>query len=177
VGLVPEVESSLTEHTLFVDPHRVMLFNYKFASLYFGNRDFDRAIDYTHRIIHGPVDLRVDLQCYARLVHLLSHYELGNYEILDSLSKSAHRFFKKMRKLTDVERATFDFVKHSFGYPPKQIRERLQRFHDQVKHLEQSRFETRSFAYLDIISWAESKLSGKTMESVIHGKYLQSRRR
>jgi hypothetical protein len=177
VGLVSELESALTDHTLFVDPHRIMLFNYKFASLFFGNRDFDRAIDYTHRIIHGPGDLRLDLQCYARLVHLLSHYELGNYEILDSLSKSAHRFFKKMKKLTDVERATFDFVKHSFGHPPREIRERLQRFHDQVKHLEKTRFETRSFAYLDIISWAESKLSGKTMESVIHAKYLQSRRR
>ena len=177
VRLVPQLEADLAHHELFVDPHRIMLFNYKFASLFFGNRDFDRAIDYTLRIIHGPGDLRVDLQCYARLVHLLSHYELGNYDILDSLSKSAHRFFKKMKKLTDVERATFDFVKHSFGYPPREIRERLQRFHDQVRHLDKSRFETRSFAYLDIISWAESKLGGKTMETVIHGKYIQSRRR
>lgn len=177
VKLIPEIELSLAQSGMFVDPHRIMLFNYKIASLYFGNRDFDKAIDYTYKIINGPGDLRIDLQCYARLVHLLSHYELGNYDILDSLSKSTHRFFNKMKKLTDMERATFNFLQHSFGYPPREIRNRLYKFLEQISHLEKSRFETRAFAYLDIISWAESKLSGKTMESVLYGKYLNSRRR
>jgi len=177
VGLVPGIERSLAGWKLFVDPHRILLFNYKFASMYFGNRDFSRALDYTRGIIDEGGEMRVDLQCYARLVHLLSHYELGNYEILDSLSKSAKRFFSKMKKLTDVERATFDFVQHSFGHPPTEIRQRLQGFYDRIRHLEKSRFETHSFAYLDIISWAKSKLTGRTMESVMHGKYLQSPRR
>jgi hypothetical protein len=177
VKLVPEIERSLSEWKLFVDSHRIMLFNYKFSSMYFGSRDFGRAIDYTKDIIDEGGDMRVDLQCYARLVNLLSHYEIGNYEILDSLSKSAIRFFSKMKKLTDVERATFDFVQHSFGHPPAEIRERLQKLYDRISHLEKSRFETRSFAYLDIISWAESKLTGRTMESVMQGKYMQSPRR
>jgi hypothetical protein len=177
VSLVPEIENNLADYALYVDPHRIMLFNYKIASLYFGSRDFDKAIDYLHRIIHGPGDLRVDLQCYARLVHLLSHYELGNYDILDSLSKSVHRFFAKMKNLTDVERAIFNFLQHSFDHPPKEIRARLEKFYDQIRHLENSRYETRSFAYLDIISWAESKVSGKTMEAVINQKYKSSRRK
>ncbi|MGL6267125.1 MAG: hypothetical protein ACRC2O_04345 [Chitinophagaceae bacterium] len=177
VKLVPEIESNLAEYALFVDPHRIMLFNYKIASLFFGSRDFDSAIDYLHRIIHGPVDMRIDLQCYARLVHLLSHYELGNYDILDSLSKSVHRFFAKMKNLTDVERAIFDFLQHSFDHPPKEIRARLEKFYDQIRHLEKSRYETRSFAYLDIISWAESKVFNTSMESVINQKYMSSSRK
>ena len=177
VKLVPEIESNLAEYALFVDPHRIMLFNYKIAYLFFGSRDFDSAIDYLHRIIHGPVDMRIDLQCYARLLHLLSHYELGNYEILDSLSKSVHRFFAKMKNLTDVERAIFDFLQHSFDHPPKEIRASLEKFYDQIRHLEKSRYETRSFAYLDIISWVESKVFNKTMESVINQKYMSSSRK
>jgi hypothetical protein len=177
VKLVPEIENNLLDYSLYVDPHRIMLFNYKIASLYFGSRDFDTAIDYLHRIIHGPGDLRIDLQCYARLLHLLSHYELGNYDILDSLSKSVHRFFAKMKNLTDVERAIFNFLQHSFDHPPKEIRARLEKFYDQIRHLENSRYETRSFAYLDIISWAESKVLNKTMESVINQKYKSSRRK
>jgi hypothetical protein len=177
VKLVPEIGANLTDYDLFVDQHRIMLFNYKFALLYFGSRDFDKSIDYLHEIIHGPGELRLDLQCYARLLHLLSHYELGNYEILDSLSKSVHRFFAKMKNLTIVEKTMFDFLQHSFGYPPKEIQARLEKFLDQVQHLEKSRFETRSFAYLDIISWAESKVYGKTMEEVIFQKYQQSSRR
>jgi hypothetical protein len=177
VKLVPEIENNLADYALYVDPHRIMLFNYKIATLFFGSRDFDSAIDYLHRIIHGPVDMRIDLQCYARLLHLLSHYELGNYDILDSLSKSVHRFFAKMKNLTDVERAIFNFLQHSFDHPPKEIRARLEKFYDQIRHLEKSRYETRSFAYLDIISWAESKVVNKTMESVINQKYLSSSRK
>lgn len=95
VKMVPEIEANITNYSLFVDQHRIMLFNYKCAYLYFGNRSFEKAIDFLHRIIHGPGELRVDLQCYARLMHLLCHYELGSYDILDPLSKSVHRFSLK----------------------------------------------------------------------------------
>lgn len=176
VKIVPEIESNLSEYALFVDLHRIMLFNYKIASMYFGKGDYDKAVDYTHRIIHGSPELRADLQCYARLVHLLSHYELGNYEILDSLSKSAHRFYKNMKKLTRLEQATFEFIQHSFGPSPAEIRQNIQKFYDKISHLENNSSETRSYAYLDIISWAEAKLSNKSMEDVMLGKYRKSKR-
>ncbi len=174
---VPAIEEKLNEYSLFVDPHRILVFNYKIALLYFGSGDYNTAIDYLHRIINGPMDLRIDLQCYARLMHLLSHYELGNYEILDSLSKSVHRFMEKMKNLTAVEEAVFKFLKNSFEQSPEKIKKALEKLLDQIKHLETSRFETRSFAYLDIISWAESKVKGKTMEQIVHAKFLKSKRR
>jgi hypothetical protein len=46
-----------------------------------------------------------------------------------------------------------------------------------IKHLEKSRFETRSLAYLDIISWLESKVYEKPMSEIIHEKYLASKRK
>ena len=53
----------------------------------------------------------------------------------------------------------------------------LEKFLHDIKHLEKNRFETRSFAYLDIISWVESKVYNKTMSTVIHDKYLESKRK
>jgi hypothetical protein len=175
--LVPDIEEKLTEYSLFVDQHRILVFNYKIASLYFGSGNYNKAIDYLHRIINGPMDMRIDLQCYARLMHLLSHYELGNYDILDSLSKSVHRFMEKMKNLTTVEEAVFKFLKTSFELGPDKIKKALEKLLDDIKHLENNRFQTRSFAYLDIISWAESKVYGKTMEEVVTGKYKKSKRR
>ena len=92
--LVPEIENKLNEFALFVDPHRVMVLNYKIGSLYFGSGDFETSIDYMQKIINENVGLRYDLQCYARLQHLLAHYELGNYELLEYLSRSVHRFVR-----------------------------------------------------------------------------------
>jgi hypothetical protein len=175
--LVPEIEKKLEEYSLFVDRHRILVFNYKIATLYFGAGQYETAIDYLLRIINGPLDLRMDLQCYARLLHLLAHYELGNYEIIESLIKSVYRFMAKMKNLTVVEEEMFRFLRHSFGVSPKNMISELKKFLEKIKHLEKNPFETRAFAYLDIISWVESKVYNKTMSEVIREKYRQSKKR
>ncbi|MBS1496135.1 MAG: hypothetical protein JSS85_04485, partial [Bacteroidetes bacterium] len=175
VSIVPEIENKLKEYALFVDNHRIVVFNYKFASLYFGDGNYSRAIDYLHKIINdNPYGLRNDLQCYARLMHLLCHYELGNEEILEPLIKSVYRFMAKLKNLTIVEEAIFSFLRHSFKLKPQQLQSELKDFLKKIKHLEKNRFETRSFAYLDIISWLESKIEGRPVGEIIHQKYLNS---
>jgi hypothetical protein len=90
--LVPIIEEKLVEYQLQLDTHRVLVFYYKIACLYFGSDDNDNTIDYLNKIINRKMNLRTDLQCYARLLHLIAHYELGNYDILESLIKSVYRF-------------------------------------------------------------------------------------
>jgi hypothetical protein len=174
---VPAVEAQMQEMELYVDQHRILVFNYKFASLHFGNGNYNDAIDYLVRIINHPADLRSDLQCYARLMHLMAHYELGNDSIIESLARSTYRFMAKMKNLTSVEENIFAFLRRTLNTPPKKLKPELQKLLGQVKHLEKSRHETRAFAYLDIVSWLESKVEGLPMSKVIHQKYLESRHR
>ena len=56
------------------------------------------------------------------------------------------------------------------------LKPELETFLHKIKHLEKNRFETRAFAYLDIISWVESKVYAKPMSEIIRNKYLQSKR-
>lgn len=178
LSLVKGIEEQLRENAIFLDPHRVMVMNYKFATLYFGSGNYDKAIDYLQRIINETGELRTDLQCYARLLHMLAHFELGNYELMESLTKSVYRFMARMQNLTVIEEEMFRFIRHSFHHiSPRQMKPELEKFLSKIKHLEKNRFETRSFAYLDIISWVESKVLGKPMGTVIHEKYLQSKRK
>ena len=178
LAIIPEIEKKLSEYSLFVDSHRILVFNYKFASLYFGAGKYEKAIDYLHKIINdNQPGLRNDLQCYARLLHLMCHYEIGNDEILDSLIKSVYRFMARMKNLTVVEEAIFSFLRHSFKVKARDLKPELEEFLSKIKHLEKNRFETRSFAYLDIISWVESKVYEKPMEKIIHDKYLKSSHR
>ncbi len=174
---VPQIEKDLEAYSLYVDYHRIMVFTYKISTLYFGSGDYDKSIDYVQRIINGSTEIRSDLQCYARLLHLLAHYELGNFELMESLTKSVYRFMAKMENLTVVEEEMFRFLRHSFGVSPRQLKPELEKFLEKIRHLEKDRYETRAFAYLDIISWVESKVSGKNMSEVIYNKYLKRRRR
>ncbi|MEO6071158.1 MAG: hypothetical protein ABIN57_08595 [Chitinophagaceae bacterium] len=177
LALVPYIEEKLSEVTLYLDRHRILVFNYKIASLYFGSGDYKTSIDYLQRIINDNVDLRYDLQCYARLMHLMAHYEIGNFDILEYLIKSVYRFMAKMENLTVIEEEMFKFLRSSFQVSKHKLKPELEKFLQKIKGLEKSRFETRSFAYLDIISWVESKVYEKPMSEIIHSKYVKARKR
>ncbi len=177
LSLVPGIEEKLVEYDLFIDTHRVMVLNYKIATLHFGSGDYETSIDYLQKIINDSIDMRNDLQCYARLLHLMAHFELGNYELMEYLTKSVYRFFAKRENLTVIEEEMFKFLRNSFHVSRHKLKPELEKFLHKIKHLEKNRFETRAFAYLDIISWVESKVYNKTMSQVIHEKYLDSKRR
>ncbi len=175
--LVPGIEEKMNDYALFIDTHRILVLNYKIAVLYFGSGDYATSIDYLQKIMNNHTDLRDDLQCYARLVHLMAHYELGNTELMESLVRSVYRFMAKMENLTVIEEEMLKFLRHSFNVSPKKIKPELEKFLHKIKHLEKNRFETRSFAYLDIISWVESKVYEKPMSTIIYDKYIKSKKR
>jgi hypothetical protein len=175
--IIPGIEKELRSYDLFVDRHRVMVLNYKFAMLCFGSADYNSCIDYLQKIIHDNSSLRYDLQCYARLLHLMAHYELGNDMLMEPLAKSVYRFMSKMKNLTVVEDAIFKFLRQSLYLSPGKLKPLFTELLQTIKHLEKDRFETRAYAYLDIISWVEGKVYGKPMSEVIRSKYLASKRR
>ncbi|MCI4667979.1 MAG: hypothetical protein MRZ79_07445 [Bacteroidia bacterium] len=168
---VPAIEAFLEEYSIQIDPHRKLLFHYKIASLYFGAADFSKCIEYLNKIINWNWSLRDDLQCYARLLHLISHYELGHFDILDSLAKSAYRYMAKMKNLNIVEKEIFEFIRNSFKYYPEEFPIAFQNLLDKLKQHEGNPQAKRAFNYLDFISWLESKLQDRPVQEVIQEKY------
>jgi hypothetical protein len=175
--MVPEIEQQLTENDLFIDRHRILVLNYKIASLYFGAGDYDTCIDYLQRIINDQMDLRNDLQCYARVLHLMAHYELGNFDLMESLTKSVYRFMAKRERLTRVEEEMFKFLRTSFHTSRSSLRAEFEKFLEKIRGFEGNRYEARAFAYLDLVSWVESKVSQRPMSAIIAEKYQNSKRK
>lgn len=172
IALIPYIEQKLKEFDLNLDQHRILVFYYKIASLYFGAGNPGDTIDYLNKIINWKVDLRNDLQCYARLLHLIAHYEIGNFDLLEYLIKSVYRFMAKMENLSLVEEEMFRFLRKSFHLSARKLKPEFENLLETIKRFEKSRFETRAFAYLDIISWLESKVQEKPVYEIIREKYL-----
>ncbi len=171
VKIVPIINERLKEYSLFIDRHRVLVFNYKIATLYFGNGDYLTAIDYLHNIINETISLKNDLQCFARLMHLMCHYELGNMEIMESLLKSVQRFMSKMQNVTKLEEEMFKFIRKLIKSNQNQSQKEFKTFLNTIKLYESSSHETRAFAYLDVISWVESKVYKTSMSEIISTKF------
>jgi hypothetical protein len=172
LSLVPEIEARLSAYEVHMDRHRVLVFYYKIACLYFGSGDSENAITYLNKIIHWKVDLRTDLQCYARLLHLIAHYELEHDQLLEYLIKSVYRFMAKMQNLSVVEEEIFQFLRKSFFLKPGKIKGAFVVLRDKLLKYEGNPLESRSFMYLDIISWLESKIEGKPVQDIMRQKYL-----
>ena len=171
--MVPHLEEMLKEYGLYLDTHRVLIFYYKIACLYFGSGNNEKAIDYLNRIINQKADLRSDLQCYARLLHLIAHYELGNFDLLEYLIKSVYRYMAKMENLSKVEEEMFDFLRQSFQVGAHALKPEFEKLLIKLKKYENNPLERRAFAYLDVISWLESKIHNVNVQDVIRERYFK----
>lgn len=171
--MVPFLEDMLKQYGIYLDTHRVLVFYYKIACLYFGSGNNEKAIDYLNRIINQKADLRTDLQCYARLLHLIAHYELGNFDLLEYLIKSVYRYMARMESLSKVEEEMFAFLRRSFHVGAHALTPEFEKLLVKLKKYEGNPLETRAFAYLDVISWLESKINKVNVQDVIREKYAR----
>jgi hypothetical protein len=175
--LIPVILDKINDYQIHLDRHRVLVFYYKISSLYFGAGKFGNSIDYLNKIIHLKVDLRTDLQCYARLLHLIAHFELGHYDLMEYLVKSVYRFMGKLENLSHVEEEMFRFLRKNFHVPVAKLKPEFKQLLDTIRTFEKNQFETRALVYLDIISWLESKVNDKPIQAILREKYLERKER
>jgi hypothetical protein len=171
--LVPIIEDWLKIHTLKIDRHRELTFYYKIACLYFGSGDNGRAIDYLNKIINLKIgNLRTDIQAFARILHLVAHFELGHYELLEYLIKSVYRYISKLNDLSLIHQEILKFLRKSLYFHPKDVKPALILLQKRLKQILQNPYERRFFNYLDIISWLESKIQGEQVQEILKKKFL-----
>ncbi len=102
--------------------------------MYFGSGDYEKAILYLNKIINWKVGLRNDLQSYARLLHMIAHYELHNYDLLEYLIKSVYRFMAKLENLSTVEEEIFAFLRRAFKLSPKALKPEFEKLLEKLKN-------------------------------------------
>ena len=117
--------------------------------------------------------LRTDLQCFARLLHLIAHYELGNTEILEHLIKSVYRFLSKMDSLDEVQLEILRFLRKSLTSRPRDTIQSFKELKDKLEEVSTHKYAKRSYQYLDIVSWLESKIKRKPVEHIVQKKFHQ----
>ena len=168
LGLIPDLEERIKIYERHLDSHRILVFNYRSAWLYFGSGRYSEAIDYLNKIINLKAGhLREDIQSYARLLHLLAHFELGNYALLEYLEKSVSRFFEKMKDRNKVQLEVLSFIRKQLKSNTIPNESLLKSMLKNLEKLQKDPYEKRSFIYLDAIAWVQSKLSGKTIQDIV----------
>ncbi|MBP7304659.1 MAG: hypothetical protein KA987_01010, partial [Saprospiraceae bacterium] len=133
-----------------------------------------QAIEYLNKIINLKVGhLRSDIQCFARLLHLIAHYELDNLQLVEHLIKSVYRFLSKMESLDAVLTQIFEFLKKSLSSNPHDVKKSFVELRNKLEIISTSKYNRRSYQYLDIVSWLDSKIENMAVEEVIRRKFMK----
>ena len=171
---MPKLAELIDDNPYDWDKHRIMVFYYKIACMYFGSGDWGTSITYLNKIINAKTpDFRGDIQSFARILNLIAHYELGNQTLLEYQVKSVYRYLGKMKELQDVQNEIFRFLRKTPRMLEHEMPERFKDLHSRLKKLADKPYARRAFLYLDIMSWLESKMDGVTVEEAIRRRYLQ----
>ena len=175
--IVPELVEIMHSNKYNWDPHRIMVFNYRIACLYFSSGDNDTAIHYLNLILNAPnLQIREDIQCFARFLNLMAHYELGHMQLVEYLVKSVYRFLAKMQELHQAQKEILQFLRRLHRIQRKNgLKREFIKLKGNLEKIQNDPYERRPFLYLDIISWLESKIENRPVQTIIREKFLQKR--
>lgn len=177
IKIVEEIEDGIEHFKNKLDHHRVMNFYYKIGCMYFGSGNNRQAIRYLNKVINNKeTSIRSDLQCFARILNLIAHYELGNMEMVEYQIRSVFRFLSKIEEMNLVQQHVMGFLRRSFSMNAHEVKKEFIRLRSSLIRLKDHPFEKRAFLYLDIISWLTCKIENRTVQEVIREKALGNSR-
>ena len=169
--LVDIINKSIDKYKDRLDKHYTTMLYYKIACLYFGMGKSKECITYLEKIITSKkLESASDLQCFARILNLIAHYELGLDEHLEKQFKETYKFLLKMENLQEVQKVFLTSIRDLSDLYPHEIKEEFKNIHKKLKRFENHPYEKRAFLYLDILSWLESKINNKPIAEIIKEK-------
>ncbi|WP_369047667.1 hypothetical protein [Tenacibaculum sp. UWU-22] len=172
--LVDEINSKMKAYSYQLDKHHITVLNYKIACLYFGMGKNKACITYLSKIINAKnLYVGEDLQCFARILNLIAHYESGLDYHLERQFKETYKFLLKMKNLQEVQKEFIISIRALGDVYPQDIKKEFEKIYTRLKVYENHPYEKRAFLYLDILSWLESKIKNKSVAEIIKEKSQQ----
>ena len=171
IEAVHNIDNFLLTHGKHIAIHQRMLLNYKIACLYFGDNNYTKCLEYLAKIIETKdPQIRRDLQCYSKILKLIASYEAGVDLNIDYQIRSVYSFLVKMNDLHQIQKEILKFLKNLNNIYEHELKDELKGLYERLKVYENNTVERRTFFYLDILTWLESKITGVSMSTIIKQK-------
>jgi tetratricopeptide (TPR) repeat protein len=149
---------------------------YNKAYSYFGIGDYKKALSFINEVLNdNEQNLRQDIYSFSRLLNLVLHYELENYDFLEYVIKSTNRYLSKYERDYKIEDVLIKYIrKLSKVSSPKASQEIFVAMNKEVNILMQDHQERVVLEFFNIEAWIDSKIN-KTSFSESVQKCLKSK--
>jgi len=147
---------------------RIILYYFLSASNFI-REEFENCIYWNSKIFNlGRTDLSEDYQCYAKIIQLISYYELGYIDSMEYALKSAYHFISMKKKVYIYENIIQKYLRKSFRVKTdKEMIEMFKEMKDELNVLLKDPLEKHAFDAFNIIFWLDSKIKKIPMIEII----------
>lgn len=170
--LVPIVEEGLKLYGQKVSKVRQASFFFNIAIIHFGAGDLSSALKWINRLLNDiEINESEDIYCFAQLLNLIVHLELGNQRLMPYALKSTQRYLSTRNRVYKVETAVLDFISTVLKLKEEEdIKKAYNDLYEELAKLQDDNFEKTAFEYFDFASWARHKATGEPFVDIVREK-------
>ena len=167
-NLVEKIEEAYHLYGDNISVPRKAYIDFKVGVVYMSLGEYSKALVWINKILNeARIDQKEDIYCFARLLSLILHFELGNSTLLPYSINAARR---GMRLRQNIYRSEEVFLK-ALGQISRMenvfdLQEILVPFEQELQDLKNNPDETVVFEYFDFLSWVRSKIVQKSFADV-----------
>lgn len=168
IVIVKSIQKEFEKYKPTLGPSFIINFWYEFARVCFGVGDYKQSLMWLNNITdHPEQNIRLDIQCFARILKLIVHYELRNELQLPYYVKSVYRYLLKQQRLFKFETLVLEFIRKKVPNSTKDLKIAFADLKENMLILRKNKHEKKAFDYFDFISWLESKIKKRPFAEVV----------
>jgi hypothetical protein len=142
--------------------------------MFFGEKKYSDSLKWINLLLNDvDIDKSEDIHCFAQLLNLIIHLELGNQRLVPYALKSTQRYLTTRNRVYKFETIVMNFINKILKLKEDDDEKVIYRdLMDELKPLQEDPLEKSAFEYLDLSSWVESKISEKSFSEIVKEKAI-----
>ncbi|MBI1835757.1 MAG: hypothetical protein HYR91_00680 [Flavobacteriia bacterium] len=161
VDLIPKIEELQTFYGEKINKEYEVVLTYNKAYSYFGIGEYKKALSYINLVLNdNEQNLRQDIYSFSRLINLVLHFELENYDFLEYVIKSTNRYLNKQERDYEAETVCIKHIrKLAKAVTNSEKTLVLNQMQKDICKVLENHHEQALLEYFNVIAWIESKLN------------------
>ncbi|MBI2258337.1 MAG: hypothetical protein HYU67_05505 [Flavobacteriia bacterium] len=160
ISMIPEIDKLLEPFQDKISKEQELYLQYNKAYSFFGIGEYKKSLSFLIDVLNdNEQNLRQDIYSFSRILNLIIHFELENYDYLEYIIKSTNRYLSKYEKDYTIEEIIIKYLRKlsKAGNTIAQA-EHFELMKKEVDLLLNTRQEQIVLEYFNIQAWINAKI-------------------
>lgn len=165
LDIIPNIEAGWNERKENIEPAWHIKFYYQVAYIHLALGNHKKALHYLNIILNNyEEEQRADYFNYAKILNIITHFHLQNFELIPYLHTTTISYYKKRNKLHPTENIILKLFKNTSNYTDKRsISVSFHKLLENLHELDDLNYEKPAFDLFDLELWVQAVLENQNM--------------